>query len=399
MAMMGGIWSRLFIVMGIIAIAGVSRPLAYFLVAVAAICMIGMIAYKGLYRGRYLPEPVLGLLDRLTRRNAETQRPARLTIIDANEFVAKLKAKVIGQDDVIEHIARTLRRRLLANRPHKPIAVFCFAGPPGVGKTHLAKMIAETLYGDPQHLHFIDMSQNSAWSLFGSPKGYSGSDSHGQLATMLRAVPNSVMLLDEFEKADAEVHKRFLTAWNDGFLTEASDGSRISTSDAIFILTTNAASRRISELTRDHRSTQEDLDRMVKSALADANFAPEVLSRIDEVFAFREMKGLDIARIIALEIENITRQYDLEIAPEGIDPQILLTAIDRAIEAGANGGAREISRGIEKRIADGLVDAKLDGAKQVRLVAEEGDRVRVVPVRNDGAGTETTGAAPATVSP
>lgn len=396
MMMMGGVWSRLFIIMVLIAVAGVSRPLAFFLVGVAAICLLAMIAYKGLYQGRYLPQPVLGMLDRWADRGQ--QNPVRLSTIDADEFAAKLKARVIGQDEVIDHIARTLRRRLLANRPNKPIAVFCFAGSPGVGKTHLAKVMAETLYGDARHLHFVDMSQNSAWTLFGSPKGYTGSDSYGQLATMLRAVPNSVMLLDEFEKADSEVHKRFLTAWNDGFLTEASDGSKISTSDTIFILTTNAASRRIGELARDHRGTQEELDRVVKSALADAQFAPEVLSRIDEVFAFRDMKGLDIARVVALEIENITRQYDLEIAPGGIDPQILLGAIDRGTEVAAKGGVREISRAIEKRIADGLVDAKLAGARRVRLAAEEGDKVRVIPVHEDDKQDGAPTAAPAAVS-
>ena len=116
----------------------------------------------------------------------------------------------------------------------------------------------------------------------------------------LRDVPDCVVLLDEFEKAHSEVHKRFLTAWNDGFVTEVSDGAKIATNEAIFILTTNAASRRIGELARDHKGSPEELDRMVKSTLADAQFAPEVLSRIDEVFAFREMQGLDIARVVAL---------------------------------------------------------------------------------------------------
>ena len=394
MGMMGGVGSRLLIIMVLIGVAGVSRPLAFFLVAVSVAGTVVMIAYKGLYQGRYLPQPVLALIDRWARR--DEQRPAKLTTIDAHEFAAKLRARVIGQDEVIDQIARTLRRRLLANRPNKPIAVFCFAGPPGVGKTHLAKVMAETLYGDPRHLHFVDMSQNSAWTLFGSPKGYTGSDSYGQLATMLRAVPNAIMLLDEFEKADSEVHKRFLTAWNDGFLTEASDGAKIPTSDTIFVLTTNAAARRIGELARDHRGTPEELDRVVKSALADAQFAPEVLSRIDEVFAFRQMEGLDIARVVALEIESITKQYDLEIAEGGIDPPILLAAIDRVSQANAKGGVREISRGIEKRIADGLVEAKLEGAAKVRLVAE-GDDVRVVPVRDGATRVDTPTNAPMTV--
>src|SRR5262249_30267939 len=208
-------------------------------------------------------------------------KEAKLTAIDADELAAKLKARVIGQDDVIDQICRTLRRRLAARRPNKPLAVFCFAGPPGVGKTHLAQGLAEALYGDLRHLHFIDMSQNSATTLFGSPRGYIGSDSYGQVTLALRTVSNAIMLLDEFEKADAEVHKRFLTAWNDGFVTETSDGAKLSTSETIFILTTNAASRRIGEMARDHKGSQENLDRMIKSALADAQFPPEGLSRID----------------------------------------------------------------------------------------------------------------------
>jgi len=333
----------------------------------------------------------MDVLSRLTDKDALEKAYAAksnaLQVIDAEEFAAKLKARVIGQDDVIDHIARTLRRRIAARRPNKPLAVFCFAGTPGVGKTHLAKVMAETLYRSKNHLHFIDMSTAgqgfAASSLFGSPKGYVGSGSYGQVTAMLRDVPNAIMLLDEFEKASPEVHKRFLTAWNDGFITEVSDGAKLPTNETIFILTTNAAARRIGEMAREHKGTQEELDRMAKSALGDAGFAPEVLSRIDNVFAFKEMKGLDIARIVALEIENQTQQYGLAIAPGGIDPQILLASIEKVTETGAKGGAREIARAIEDQIADGLVDAKSAGAKQVRVVAK-GDAVAVVPVHDDG---------------
>ena len=381
--MMGGLWTRLFIVVMLIGVVAASRPLAFFMVGVAWVVLIGLVLYKGVYLGRYLPQFVLDRLDRRERERREAARKeAKLTAIDADELAAKLRAKVVGQDYVIDQVARTLRRRFLARRPNKPLAVFCFAGPPGVGKTHLAKVLAETLYGDSRHLHFIDMSTagqgHAAQTLFGSPKGYMGSDSYGQVTTALRDTPNAVMLLDEFEKADGEVHKRFLTAWNDGFVTEVSDGTKFSTAETIFVLTTNAASRRIGELAREHTGSPEDLDRVVKSSLADAQFAPEVLSRIDEVFAFREMRGLDIARVVVLEIEGITKQYDLEIANAGIDPQILVDAIDKVEEPGAKGGVREISRNLERQIADGLVDAKLAGASRVRFVPE-GEKIRVIP--------------------
>jgi ATP-dependent Clp protease ATP-binding subunit ClpA len=343
-------------------------------------------------------DPLKRLTDIDALGKAWEAKNAKLTVIDAEELAAKLKSKVIGQDEVIDHICRTLKRRFAARRPNKPVAVFCFAGSPGVGKTYLAQVMAEALFKSRNSLHHIDMSTASegfaASSLFGSPKGYRGSGSYGTVTAALRDVPNSIMLLDEFEKAHGEVHKRFLTAWNDGFVTEVSDGAKISTNDTIFILTTNAASRRIGEMSRNHKGTQQELDKMVKSTLADAGFAPEVLSRIDNVFAFREMEGLDIARVVALIIEDQAKQYKLEIAEGGIDPQVLLDAIEKVMEEGAKGGVREIARGIEDRIADGLVDAKAAGASKVRLVADA-DQVIVVPADDDGAPAEQPSPAPA----
>jgi ATP-dependent Clp protease ATP-binding subunit ClpA len=388
--MSGGAWAgRIGIVIALIIISQASIALAVFLVAVAAIAAVGMLLYKT----HHLPRFIMDVLDRLTNKaslqKAYDAKSAKLTTIDAEQLANKLKAKVIGQNEVIDQIARQLRRRIAAKRPNKPLAVFCFAGAPGVGKTHLAKVLAEALYGSKNHLHHIDMSQamspQGANSLFGSPKGYVGSSSYGMVTAALRDVPNSVMLLDEFEKAHPDVHKRFLTAWNDGFVTETSDGAKIATNETIFILTTNAAARRIGELARDHQGTIDELSRLVKSTLADAQFAPEVLSRIDEVFAFREMKGLDIARVVALEIEGLTQQFGLEIAEGGIDPEILLGSIDTITKQGMEGGVREISRTIEKQITDGLIDAKADGATHVQLLAD-GDQVRVIPV--DGPDTQ-----------
>jgi ATP-dependent Clp protease ATP-binding subunit ClpA len=195
------------------------------------------------------------------------------------------------------------------------------------------------------------------------------------MTAALRDVPNAIVLLDEFEKAHSEVHKRFLTAWNDGFITEVSDGARVATNEAIFILTTNAASRRIGEIADQTGETAEEQGRLAKAALADAQFAPEVLSRVDDVFAFRPLKGLDIARVVALEIEAIAQQFGLKIAGGGIDPQILMRAID-ALSGRMQGGVRDMTRAIERQITDGLIDARAAGAAEIRLV-QDGERVRI----------------------
>jgi ATP-dependent Clp protease ATP-binding subunit ClpA len=377
---------RLIMLLSLIAVSRASDALAVTLVIGAA----GAATAIFLYRGSYLPRFVMDILDRLSNKTslqeAYEKRSRHLVTIDADELAERISARVVGQEDAIGAIARQLRRRIAARRLDKPVAVFCLAGAPGVGKTHFAKILAEELYGGRSHLHFFDMSQfgqpHAAASLFGQARGYVGSNSYGAITAALRDVPNAVVLLDEFEKAHSEVHKRFLTAWNDGFITEVSDGARVETNEAIFVLTTNAASRRIGEIAEQTNETAEELGRLAKAALADAQFAPEVLSRIDDVFAFRPLKGLDIARVVALEIEGIAQQFNLKIAGGGIDPHILMQAIE-ALSGRMQGGVRDMTRAIERQITDHLIEARTAGAAEIRLVGD-GERVRVETVRDAG---------------
>ena len=312
----------------------------------------------------------MDILDQFTNKQAlESLVTAaqKAELIDAPAIAAMVKEKVIGQDHVANEVATTIRRRLAMEHRDKPVGVFCFAGPPGVGKTELGKQLAGALN---RGFLFFDMStcnsREGAATLFGSPKGYMGSDSYGQLTSGLRDQPAALVLLDEFEKANVDVMRRFLTAWNDGFITEASDGRKIATHRAIFILTTNAASDRIGELSREI-TERDQLATASKNALREAGFPAEVLSRVDRVFSFQPLEGLDVARVAAVHIVALVRSYGLEIAPGGIDADLLFDAMQRSDQLQAAGGVREIIRALEHQTADGLIDAKTNGARNVRL--------------------------------
>jgi ATP-dependent Clp protease ATP-binding subunit ClpA len=318
----------------------------------------------------------MDILDRLSNRQALLDKLAAApdaVFIDASKLATALKSRVIGQDAVCDDIAAQVRRRLALKQRDKPVGVFMLAGPPGTGKTYLAKCLSAQL--DRKLLHF-DMTQLSsgghgATQLFGSSKGYVGSDSYGKLTAGLRDSPDAVVLLDEFEKAHPDVHKNFLTAWNDGFVTEASDGKHISTSRAIFVLTTNAATEVLHELAGKYAEQPDELRRLSVAALNQAGFAPEVLNRVDRILVFKALTGLDIARVAALEIELMIKGYGLDIAPGGIDPDLLFDMMRRHDRLGAGASSRDVVRAIEESISDSLIDAKQKGHTRVCLVASE----------------------------
>ncbi|MBN1773778.1 MAG: ATP-dependent Clp protease ATP-binding subunit [Deltaproteobacteria bacterium] len=276
-----------------------------------------------------------------------------------------LRRSIKGQDDAIARVARAVRRGRLGLRdPRRPIGSFLFAGPTGVGKTELARKLAEALFDDPQSLIRIDMSEfrepHMVARLLGAPPGYKDSESGGVLTEAIKRRPYSVLLLDEMEKAHGDVHNILLQLLDDGRLTDAR-GRSFDFTHCVVAMTTNVGGRLGLQAKPD-----EDVDTPMREALL-GTFRPELLNRIDEIVVFRAL-GEDALRAIA--------RLALDDAATLARPLGATVEFSPAVDAWVVGrrdapefGARPVRRVVRREVLDLLAQLVLDGT------AASGDRI------------------------
>ncbi|GAB3686241.1 ATP-dependent Clp protease ATP-binding subunit [Saccharopolyspora tripterygii] len=289
---------------------------------------------------------------------------------------SELHQRVVGQDDAVRALSRAVRRsRSGLGDPNRPVGSFLFLGPTGVGKTELAKALAESLFGDEQRMIRLDMSEfqerHTASRLVGAPPGYVGHGEAGELTESVRRNPYSVVLLDEIEKAHPDVFNTLLQVLDDGRLTDG-QGRTVDFSNTVLIMTSNLASEVVSsaggKIGFTAGSPTQDLEERVMPKLKDA-FRPEFLNRINEIVVFKRLDGEQLHTITRALLSTTTKR----LAGLGIDVVFDDDAVAWVSDRGYKPefGARPLRRAIEREVDDRISDLLLDGQ------LTEGTRLRV----------------------
>ena len=281
----------------------------------------------------------------------------------------ELHKRVIGQDEAVRAVAAAVRRsRAGLSDPDQPIGSFFFLGPTGVGKTELAKALAECLFDDERALVRIDMSEYmekfSVQRLIGAPPGYVGYDEGGQLTEAVRRRPYSVILLDEMEKAHPDVFNVLLQVLDDGRLTDG-QGRQVSFKNTIIIMTSNVGSQAIAEYAgKDEQRLKEAVDDAMH-----ATFRPEFLNRIDDIVVFHPLGMEQIEQIVDIQLAHVRerlakQRMTLEVTP-GAKQMLAVGGLDPVY------GARPLKRLIQNEVVDCIARAIIDGR------VHEGDDVTI----------------------
>ena len=301
---------------------------------------------------------------------------------------SELETSVIGQPDAIKKVVRAIRRnRAGLKDPNKPIGSFIFLGPTGVGKTHLAKVLARYLFDTEDALVRIDMSEYmekfAVSRLIGAPPGYVGYEEGGQLTEKIRRRPYSIVLLDEIEKAHPDIFHLLLQVLDDGVLTD-SFGRKVDFKNTIVIMTSNIGSRQLKDFgqgvgfatSAKQAASSDHTKSVIENALKKA-FAPEFLNRIDDVVIFDSLEREAIHKIIDIELSYLYER----IRNMGFKITVTPTAKDFIVEKGwdAQFGARPLKRAIQKYIEDALAEEII----KTKLISSDVINVDLSPETNE----------------
>jgi len=285
----------------------------------------------------------------------------------------RLHERVIGQDEAVAAVAGALRRsRAGLSDPNRPIGSFLFLGPTGVGKTELARALAEFMFDSEQAIVRIDMTEymerHTVSRLIGAPPGYVGYEEGGQLTEAIRRRPYSVILLDEIEKAHQDVFNILLQIMDDGRLTDG-QGRTVDFKNAVLIMTSNVGSQFIAA-----EAVEEVAREQVQEALTQT-FPPEFLNRVDDVVIFHRLSKEDLAKIVDLQVAQLAAR----VREKGLEIELTDKARELLGDLGFDPtyGARPLKRVIQKNLIDVLALKLLEGE------FSEGDTVKVDAVNGE----------------
>lgn len=332
--------------------------------------------------GRVTAEDVASIISKMT--GIPSGRIAEGEGSKLMKMKSKLQGRIIGQDEAIDKVVRAIRRnRAGIKDPGKPIGTFLFFGPTGVGKTQLAKALAEYLFDSEENMIRLDMSEYmekfNVSRLIGAPPGYVGFEEGGQLSERVRRKPYCVVLLDEIEKAHPDVFNVLLQVMDEGRLTD-SNGRTISFRNTIVIMTSNVGSRELDEygsgvgFSTSGRNVQVNRKAVLEKAVRKA-FPPEFINRVDEQIFFNSLTKEDIGRIIDIELKALKKR----VKDAGFDLTVTSAAKRLVADLGYDPsyGARPLKRAIQRHIEDPVSEHIITGRMLAGKKGLSHDRIRV----------------------
>ena len=298
-----------------------------------------------------------------------------------------LHKRVVGQDEAVSAVSKAIRRgRVGLTDPNRPTGSFLFLGPTGVGKTELAKALAEAMFGNEDSMIRVDMSEfmesHSVAKLIGSPPGYVGYDEGGQLTEKVRRKPYSVILFDEVEKAHPDVMNMLLQILEDGRLTD-SQGRTVNFKNTVIIMTSNVGAKLITDKNKlgfsggneeeNKKQEYEDIKKEVMGELK-KQFRPELINRIDDIIVFHKLENEDVKKIIEIMLSQVTKRLEKQDIKIEIDNSVKDLIAKKGVDN--NYGARPLRRAIQNMLEDKIAEAILDG------VVKTGKKAKAI-VEND----------------